>query len=124
MTGGFYLEASAPGWLYGLVKDHADPSNWSEGSRIPLLRPVESVWLIPEEPAPGWLYGLVKDHTDPSDWSEMSRIPLLRPVESASGTTFENASHFVDIHSNALVKNTRLIWRTLQKWSESLKDES
>ena len=84
LTGGFYLEASASGRLYGLVKDHADPS----------------------------------------DWSEMSRIPLLRPVESASGTTFENASHFVDIHSNALVKNIRLIWRTLQKWSESLKDES
>ena len=81
-------------------------------------------WLIPEASAPGWLYGLVKDHADPSDWSERSRIPLLRPVESASCTTFENASHFVDIHSNALVKNIRLIWRTLQKWSESLKDES
>ena len=76
-------EASAPGWLYGLVKDHADPSIWSEGSAIPLLRPVESDWLIPEEPAPGRLYGLVKDHAGPSNGSERSRIPLLRPVESA-----------------------------------------
>ena len=62
LTGGFYLEASASSRLYGLVKDHADPSDWSERSRIPLLRPVESVWLIPEEPAPGRFYGLVKDH--------------------------------------------------------------
>ena len=35
-------EEPAPGQLNGLVKDHADPFDWLEGSRIPLLRPVKS----------------------------------------------------------------------------------
>lgn len=34
-------EEPAPGRLYGLLKDHADPSKWSEGSTIPPLRPVK-----------------------------------------------------------------------------------
>lgn len=69
-----------------------------------------AAWLVPDEPAPGRLYGLVKDHVVPEKWPEGSVIPPLRPVESASGTTFENASHFVDLHSNHLVKNLNSYW--------------
>ena len=64
----------------------------------------EAKWLVPDNYAPGRLYGLVKDHVDPAKWPAGGKIPPLRPVESASGTTFENASHFVDYHSNHLVK--------------------
>ena len=67
-------------------------------------------WLIPDEFSPGRLYGLVKDHVDPEKWPEGGTIPPLRPVESASGTTFENASHFVDYHSNDLVKGLPSYW--------------
>ena len=67
-------------------------------------------WLVPDEPAPGRLYGLVKDHVSSEKWPENSKIPPLRPVESASGTTFENASHFVDLHSNDLVKSLPSYW--------------
>ena len=67
-------------------------------------------WLVPEEPSPGRLYGLVKDHVPVEKWPEGTNIPPLRPVESASGTTFENASHFVDLHSNDLVKSLPSYW--------------
>ena len=67
-------------------------------------------WLVPGEHSPGRLYGLVKDHVSPDKWPEGSTIPPLRPVESASGTTFENASHFVDLHSNDLVKELDSYW--------------
>ena len=67
-------------------------------------------WLVPDEPAPGRLYGLVKDHVAKEKWPENSKIPPLRPVESASGTTFENASHFVDLHSKHLVKSLPSYW--------------
>ena len=67
-------------------------------------------WLIPDESSPGRLYGLVKDHVVPEKWPPGTTIPPLRPVESASGTTFENASHFVDIHSNHLVKSLPSYW--------------
>ena len=71
----------------------------------------QAKWLVPEQPAPGRLYGLVKDHVDQEKWPEGSKIPPLRPVESASGTTFENCSHFVDIHSNHLVKELPSYWQ-------------
>lgn len=64
----------------------------------------EAKWLVPDNYAPGRLYGLVKDHVDPAKWPAGGKIPPLRPVESASGTTFENASHFVDYHANHLVR--------------------
>lgn len=67
-------------------------------------------WLVPDESSPGRLYGLVKDHVDPEKWPVGTTTPPLRPVESASGTTFENASHFVDIHSNDLVKSLPSYW--------------
>ena len=65
----------------------------------------EAKWLVPDHFSPGRLYGLVKDHVDPAKWPAGGKIPPLRPVESASGTTFENSSHFVDYHSNHLVKD-------------------
>ena len=67
-------------------------------------------WLVPDQPSPGRLYGLVKDHVDPVKWRKGSVLPPMRPVESASGTTFENASHFVDLHSNHLVKKLPSYW--------------
>ena len=67
--------------------------------------------MIPDEFSPGRLYGLVKDHVDPEKWPEGGTIPPLRPVESASGTTFENASHFFDYHSNDLVKDMSSYWK-------------
>ena len=57
------------------------------------------------------MYGLVKDHVARDKWPEGSAIPPLRPVESASGTTFENASHYVDIHANDLVKSLPSYWQ-------------
>ena len=68
-------------------------------------------WLIPDEYTPGRLYGLVKNHVLPEKWPEGTNIPPLRPVESASGTTFENASHFIDLHSNYLVKDLKSYWQ-------------
>lgn len=56
------------------------------------------------------MYGLIKDHVAPEKWPPGTTVPPLRPVESASGTTFENASHFVDIHSNHLVKSLPSYW--------------
>jgi hypothetical protein len=61
-------------------------------------------WLIPDSYAPGRAYGLVKDHVNLEKWPEGSKIPPLRPVVSASGTTFERASEFVDWHSKDLVE--------------------
>lgn len=61
-------------------------------------------YLVKDSPQPGRLYGMVKDHVIKEKWAPGSKIPPLRPVESASGTTFENVSEFVDIHSNYLVK--------------------
>lgn len=76
-------------------------------------------WLVPEDYAPGRLYGLSKDHVAPEKWPEGSTIPPFRPVESASGTTFENASHFVDLHANDLVKKLPSYW---QDTSHMLRD--
>ena len=71
----------------------------------------QAEWLVPQEPSPGRLYGLVKDHVNPDKWPDGSKIPPMRPVESASGTTFENASHFVDFYSNDLVKDLPSYWQ-------------
>ena len=71
----------------------------------------QAEWLVPPEPSPGRLYGLVKDHVNPDKWPDGSKIPPMRPVESASGTTFENASHFVDFYSNDLVKDLPSYWQ-------------
>ena len=71
----------------------------------------QATWLVPEEPAPGRLYALVKDHVPKEKWPPGSNIPPSRPVESASGTLFENASHFVDHFSNDLVKDLPSYWQ-------------
>ena len=84
----------------------------------------QAAWLVPEEAAPGRLYGLVKDHVDPDKWPEGSQIPPMRPVESASGTTFENASHFVDIHSNHLVKDLPSYWQDTPDMLRFFKSEN
>ena len=59
---------------------------------------------------PGRLYGLVKDHAAKEKLSHGGRLPPLCPAESASGTTFENVSHYVDMCSNHLVKNLPSYW--------------
>ena len=44
-------EEPAPDRLYGLLKDHSNPSKWSEESKIPPLSLVESVFVFTFENA-------------------------------------------------------------------------
>ena len=55
----------------------------------------------------------------PTKWPEGSTTPPYRPVKSASGTTFENKSHFADLHSNNLMKELLSYW---QDTSHMLRD--
>ena len=82
-----------------------------EAKRLGYIDKDQASWLVPEEPAAGRLYGLVKDHVAREKWPEGSKIPPMRPVVSASGTTFENASHLVDYYSNDLVKGLDSYWQ-------------
>ena len=68
-------------------------------------------WLVPDEAASGRVYGLIKNHMVKEKWPPGSNIPPSRPFESTTGTTFENAPHFVDFHSNDLVKKLPSYWQ-------------
>ena len=61
----------------------------------------------------GWFQRshILEDHVAKEKWPPGSNIPPSRPVESASGTLFENASHFVDHFSNDLVKDLPSYWQ-------------
>ena len=84
----------------------------------------QAKWLVPDEPKEGRLYGLVKDHVAKEKWPQNSKIPPLRPVESASGTTFENCSHFVDMHSNDIVKSLPSYWQDTPDMLRFFKSEN